>query len=119
MMWDKALAIWSLAGFALASMLTQGRMIGAAITPRRLAVTLSAFVLGAIPLIAYNLQMRAATIDQTVAYDIRHIPQKLRVLESTADGSGCSGGLTVKTARPATRRRLTACCNAHRRQSHR
>ena len=93
MMWDKALAIWSLAGFALASMLTQGRMIGAAITPRRLAVTLSAFVLGAIPLIAYNLQMRAATIDQTVAYDIRHIPQKLRVLESTADGSGLFGWL--------------------------
>ncbi len=93
MMWDKALAIWSLAGFALASMLTQGHMIGAAITPRRLAVTLSAFVLGAIPLIAYNLQMRAATIDQTVAYDFGQTPQKLRVLESTADGSGLFGWL--------------------------
>jgi len=93
MMWDKALAIWSLAGFAVAGVIAQGRLIAAAITPRRLAVALSAFALGAIPLIAYNLRMRAATIDQTVAYDVRHIPQKLRVLESTADGSGLFGWL--------------------------
>jgi hypothetical protein len=96
MLWDKALAVWSLAGFAFAGILTQGRTIAAAITPRTLFITLSAFALGASPLIAYNLHMRAATIDQTFAYDLRGISQKARVLEATADGSGLFGWLDAE-----------------------
>jgi len=96
MLWDKALAVWSLAGFALAGVLTQGRTIAAAITPGTLAIALSAFALGASPLIVYNLHMRAATIDETVAYDIRGISQKVRVLEATADGSGLFGWLNAE-----------------------
>ena len=103
MLWDKALAVWSLAGFALAGVLTQGREIAAAITPRTLAVTLFAFALSASPLIAYNLHMRAATINQTFAFDSRGIPQKVRMLEATADGSGLFGWLNAEDGplRPA------------------
>lgn len=100
MLWDKTLAVWSLAGFAFASVLTQWRIIAASITPRTLAITLSAFALGASPLIAYNLHTRAATIDQTVAYDVRGVSQKVRVLEATADGSGLFGWLNAEDRRP-------------------
>lgn len=96
MLWDKALAIWTLTGLALAGICAVGRRIAAAITMRHLAVAAGAFVLGALPLIAFNLNSSGSTIDQTVAYDFRHIPQKLRVLEATADGSALFGWLNAE-----------------------
>jgi hypothetical protein len=95
MLWDKALAIWSLTGFALAALCTQARGIAVVVTPRRIAVGCAGFALGAFPLIAYNVQLSGVTIQQTVAYDFGSISQKLRVLETTADGSGMFGWLNA------------------------
>jgi hypothetical protein len=92
-MWDKALTIWTLGGFGLAGLLTEGRAIVARINARGIALTLCAFALGALPLIVYNANTKAATAYDTVAFDIQHMPLKLGVLERTADGSGLFGWL--------------------------
>ena len=96
-LWDKALAIWSLAGLALAAALYPGTHDRRWRCRRAGWLWLSRHSsLGALPLIVYNVRMSAATIDQTVAYDIGHIPQKLHALKTTADGSGLFGWLTAE-----------------------
>ncbi len=86
-MWDKASAIWSLAGFALACLITLPREILNALTARRLASSALAFALGALPLIAYNVNSAGKTFHDTVAHETGGIGPKARVLRGTADGS--------------------------------
>jgi 4-amino-4-deoxy-L-arabinose transferase-like glycosyltransferase len=92
-LWDKASAIWSLAGLALGSVAVLPREIRQALTARRGAVAALAFILGAMPLIAYNVRSRAQTFHDTVARETGGIGPKARVLMRTADGSLLFGWL--------------------------
>jgi hypothetical protein len=103
-MWDKALAIWSLAGLLLAAVLIYGTSIAGGITGRRIATAVTAFLLAALPLIVYNLETRATTVRDTVSFDIHAVPQKLKVLERTFDGSGLFGWLVNEDGRANARR---------------
>jgi len=87
-MWDKALAIWMLSGIGMAGILTFPRPIFAVTTFPRVLISVLAFVLGALPIIVYNVQQPWATFRGNVSYDTGDIPGKARLLLATADGSG-------------------------------
>jgi hypothetical protein len=92
-MWDKALAIWMLSGIGIAGISTFPRQIFAVTTFRRVLISLLAFVLGALPLVVYNVRQPLATFRGNISYETGDIPGKARLLLATADGSGLFGWL--------------------------
>lgn len=95
-MWDKALAVWMLAGIGIAGILTFPRQIFAVITFRRVAIGVLAFALGALPLIVYNVDQDFATFRGNVAYDIHDVPGKARLLLNTVQGQGLFGFMVAE-----------------------
>lgn len=87
-MWDKALAIWMLSGIGVASLLTFPRQIFALINLRRVAISVLAFGLGALPLLIYNYKQHLVTFRNNLSYETHDIPGKARLLLATADSRG-------------------------------
>ena len=87
-MWDKALAIWMLSGIGIAGMATFPRQILAVTTFRRVLISVWAFLLGALPLVIYNVKQPLATFRGNVTYQTGEIPVKARLLLATADSGG-------------------------------
>ncbi len=92
-MWDKALAIWMLGGMGLALMLVFPKQIVGVVTLRRVAISVLAFALGALPLIIYNIQSPLATFRGNTSWDISDLAGKGRLLAATANGSALFGWL--------------------------
>ena len=92
-MWDKALAVWMLGGMGVACIAVFPRQIVGVITGRRVAISVLAFSLGALPLIMYNVTNRFATFRNNAAYDAGDVPGKARLLRATADGGALLGWL--------------------------
>jgi hypothetical protein len=90
-LWDKALALWILSGFAIAGILTFPRQIFAVTGFRRLLISVAAFALGAAPLISYNLHEPLATIRENTAFDTSALIPKLRFAADTARGGALLG----------------------------
>jgi 4-amino-4-deoxy-L-arabinose transferase-like glycosyltransferase len=89
-MWDKALAIWMLGGIGVAGLAVFPRQIFAVTTIRRVAISVAAFAIGALPLIVYNIETRVSTFrgQGFAANDLRG---KARLLMYTAEGVGLHG----------------------------
>jgi hypothetical protein len=92
-MWDKALALWMLGGISLALILLFPRQIVGVITFRRVAISILAFALGALPLIVYNIQKPLATFHGNASWDTTDLPGKRRLLAATATGGALFGWL--------------------------
>jgi hypothetical protein len=95
-MWDKALAVWILSGLALGGILTFPRQMLAAITPRRAAVALAAFVLGALPLLIYNLENHGATFQGNFQPAPNDLAGKALFLARSSSGAGLFGWMTAE-----------------------
>jgi len=95
-MWDKALAIWMLSGLGVAGLLIFPRQILAVINKRRLAISLAAFVAGALPLLIYNLGHRGATFRGNFERETGSLAAKARFLTIVASGPGLLGWLTYE-----------------------
>ncbi|HEV3330761.1 MAG TPA: glycosyltransferase family 39 protein [Bryobacteraceae bacterium] len=93
--WDKALAVWSLSGFAVAALVTVPRQIRKVWTMRRAALAAAGFFVGSLPLIVYNLDTRLGTLHGTVAYDASALTKKVYIMGVTFDGSGLFGWVTA------------------------
>ena len=89
-LWDKALSVWLLSSMGVACCLIFPRKILSLITPRRLAIALVAFVLGAFPLIRYNLKTHWSTFRGNVNRDAQFY-KKFPHLVYTLDGRGMFG----------------------------
>ena len=89
-MWDKALAIWMLSGMGVAGFVVLPRQIWRVTTPRRAAVSVLGFALGALPLIVYNVDNQFATF-RGQSYDTGDISGKARMLMNTARGTALFG----------------------------
>jgi hypothetical protein len=85
-LWDKALALWMLSAFGLAGILTFPRQILSVISLRRILISITAFGLGAAPLISYNLHAQLATIRENTAIDTGALITKFHLLTGTAQG---------------------------------
>lgn len=92
-LWDKALAAWMLSGIGIASLLVCRREIRSVLTRRRAAVAAAAFLMGTLPLWAYNATYHGATFRGNFRRDFSEVRGKSTVLLATLDGSGLLGYL--------------------------
>lgn len=99
-LWDKALFIWTLGGFAAALLMVFPRETLAVARSRRLAGAAAlGFVLGAAPFLHYNLTTGLRTFRGTAQRDeLRAALGKVVVLDRTLDGAGLFGYLVRETS---------------------
>lgn len=93
-MWDKALAVWMISGLAVAAAVVFWRPIAALLTRRRVAIAALWFVLGASPLLIFNVKTHWSTFRGNVKRDTADIGGKARMLMNTVNGQGLFGYLT-------------------------
>jgi len=89
-MWDKALMVWPLSGMAVAAVCVYPREVLTRIRPfvKTGAVW---FLLGALPLIWYNVSQRGVTATANTRFEPGGLAEKLPALRMTVDGSMLSG----------------------------
>jgi hypothetical protein len=92
-MWDKALAAWMLGGIFLALIIIFPKQIVRVTTLRRVAISVLFFVLGALPLIVYNIEKPLATFRGNASWDTSDLAGKGRLLAATVDGHALFGWL--------------------------
>jgi Dolichyl-phosphate-mannose-protein mannosyltransferase len=86
-LWDKALMIWLLMGFAVAVICVYPRELKRRLSPATVAIALGAFVIGAAPLIWYNVDRHGETATANAAFSTDSYILKLKVLGMSLDGS--------------------------------
>ncbi len=89
--WDKAIFSWSLFGLAAAAIVTMPRLVARRFTLRNLAVAVVAFLLGAAPLIVFNLRHQFLTFRDNAQFSSEGIPGKILMMRGCLDGSGLMG----------------------------
>jgi hypothetical protein len=92
-MWDKALFAWTLGGVAVAGGFVFHRELWKRLTWRNAAVAGAAFCLGALPLIAYNLNSNLATARGNATITPQYFGAKLEMLRDTWAGTALFGYL--------------------------
>ena len=97
-LFDKALAIWTLSGLAVAGLATYPREIVRAITVRSVVLAAAFFILGAFPLIYYNWQTKGGTFSGNYRRDTAGIPGKAVILYRTFSHNGLFGWMTAEDA---------------------
>ncbi|HUK19120.1 MAG TPA: glycosyltransferase family 39 protein [Bryobacteraceae bacterium] len=91
--WDKALALWMLSGIGIAAMLTVPRRILDTVNLRRIGIAIGGLLLGASPLLIYNLTHRFATLQENSARDFSDLQGRARLLQNTVNGQAMFGWL--------------------------
>lgn len=98
MLWDKAISVWLLAGFALAFLLIlPAHLLRVLKTPRLLAAAALGFLLGAAPFLWYNTAVPLHTFRANSDVGDESALQKVLALDRTFDGSGLLGYLVRET----------------------
>jgi 4-amino-4-deoxy-L-arabinose transferase-like glycosyltransferase len=90
-MWDKALMAWPLGGLALASICIYPRETLRRVRPRPLAIAIAAFLIGAAPLVLYNVARRGETATANAKFTAEDVGRKVTALRQTVDGSTLFG----------------------------
>lgn len=94
-LWHKALAIWMITGLSMAAVIVAPKRIRELCSVRRLLVAALALVMGALPLICYNIATGGETLrTQDVMSGAAPLSQKILVLRKTLEGSVLFGWLT-------------------------
>ncbi|HEY7389905.1 MAG TPA: glycosyltransferase family 39 protein, partial [Bryobacteraceae bacterium] len=105
-LWDKALAIWVLSGMAVAALVTLPKQIAQVTTWRHVGIAGLSLVVGAFPLILYNIHTRGGTLHGNAVADTAGAPAKVGALADTIRGSGLFGYLSPEdwqTPQPRTK----------------
>jgi hypothetical protein len=84
--WDKALFMWLLAGLGVATLTVFAKEILSLLNVRRIGIALAAFVIGAMPLILYNVQYDLATFRSNAKLAPQEIAPKLSFLAAAVEG---------------------------------
>lgn len=93
-LWEKSVFLWALAGLAAGGWLAYRSEIFKAVSRaraagnRRIAYAALAFVIGASPLIVYNIKSKSETVRTTAHFSLDHLPRKVLELGRALDGSG-------------------------------
>lgn len=93
-LWDKALAVWMLSGMGIAAISVYPKQLWGFVTPKSAAIAVGAFVVGAYPLIDYNVKEHGKTFTQNTHWTTEFQP-KLIGFERTFSGQGLFGWLTA------------------------
>jgi 4-amino-4-deoxy-L-arabinose transferase-like glycosyltransferase len=114
-LWDKALALWMLSALGVATLAVIPGRIRVLLTWRRVGLAVAGFVLGALPLLAYNVRDHWATFQGNFHNDSRAIRAKVPILLETARGGGLFGWMfnePGQTAAPHPPRGLAQVASA-------
>jgi hypothetical protein len=84
-LWDKALFVWSLAGLSAGAFAVYPRQTVGVLRSRRFPAIVLCFVLGAFPLILFNVSKRLETF-RNPSYAADDLGGKFRLLRSTLEG---------------------------------
>jgi hypothetical protein len=91
-LWDKSVFVWPLAGLAAGALAAYLPEIREALrNKRRIAEAALAFLLGASPLIVYNIHSGSETVRTTAHFSLEHLPLKVHELDLALNGSGLFG----------------------------
>ena len=95
-LWNKAIFGWTLAGLALAALLVPPAAVRAVLADRRQwSRAALAFVLGALPLLVYNVKHPNSTLRDNAHFSSENFPVKVQELKGAVDGSGLFGFLVA------------------------
>ncbi len=90
-LWDKALFLWLLSGAALGALAAFPQAVRRALTKRNAALAALAFLLGAWPVLYYNLRHRGETLRSNAVLSAEHFSIKAVVARRVIDGSALMG----------------------------
>ncbi len=99
-MWDKAVFAWILASIVVAGAAVFWREMAQHISVQNVTVAGTAFLLGALPLIIYNVARPLETFRQNAHLAPDNPQIKLILLKRTIDGSGLFGYVTAPDSGP-------------------
>ena len=94
-LWDKALALWTLSGLGVAALAVYPRELLGALRPRTILLSAVPLVIGALPLISYNVEKPFVTIRENTVFDTHYLLPKLSYLAQTAKGGILLGFLNA------------------------
>lgn len=105
--WDKAIFLWILSGAVLAALAVFPKEIWRYLSVRRIIVFGFFFLLGALPLVIYNVRKPLATFQGNASFSTADVWNKLPQAEATANGSVLFGYLVeedwaVRAAAPTS-----------------
>jgi hypothetical protein len=93
-LWDKAIFIWAVAGVSLAALIVFPREVLSHLSIRNLAIAAASTCLGALPLIAYNIDRPLDTFRSNAHMTREPIRQKFVILRRTMNAPIFFGFLT-------------------------
>jgi hypothetical protein len=85
-LWDKALFIWLFSGLAVATVIVFPRELWLRCTPKNLGLAVAGLLLGALPLVAYNVASNFDTFRSNSSFLLSQFPSRLNALRITWDG---------------------------------
>lgn len=92
-MWDKALFAWTLSGAGIATLLLFPNSIKRFLQPRLIGTAAIFFLLGALPLVIYNVRRPLETFRGNAKFSSVDLQQKLYLPRGTLNGSALFGYL--------------------------
>lgn len=98
-LWNKAIFAWALAGLVAASVATLWAPLCRIITLRKIAIAGGALVLGAAPLIIYNLRHPGATVQQNAQLLPSEVSRKWPQVKLALQGSSLFGYIASDESR--------------------
>lgn len=102
-MWDKAIFAWMLSGTAIACLLVFPQSLMRELSVKKISVAVVFFILGALPLIIYNVRKQGETFRGNTVFSAEGLEQKRFVLESTVRGRGFFGFVVFQDHEPGRR----------------
>jgi hypothetical protein len=90
-MWDKALFSWSIAALGIATIAVFPRFARELLKPRNAAIAIIAFLVGALPLLAYNLRRDWITFRTNTRLSTVDLTYKAALVWDTLEGSSLFG----------------------------
>ena len=108
-MWDKAIFLWAFAGLAAGGLAVFWPEVRRAFQRRNVTLAAGAFVLGALPLVIFNLRHPNVTLGSNAHLELPNLQRKVRALTNTLNGALLLGFLpseewAEKPKAPASRR---------------
>lgn len=93
-LWDKAIFSWCLAGLGIATLAVFPSELRKALTVRNIGIAVVAFMLGALPLLIFNVRHRFVTFRSNTVWSAEDLKYKVNLLYGTWKGESLFGSIT-------------------------
>jgi len=90
-LWNKAIFIWPLIGLLAGGLAAFPKPVISVLRTRRAAIALTAFLIGAMPLLIYNVRRNFVTFRSNAVWSAEGLTDKAKLLKHTHEGSALLG----------------------------